>query len=570
MLVILDTCHAAATVTIKAQKKRGRLHILAAAASGVKTPYPGPRSFSTILCNLMKKHLKAKNQISVTELYTNLSHSKPSTGKVCLPMHCKLMELTFHPATSVSVPMTTDHRDIILRPLRTGNEVTERHIRGGLNMTVFLDGNITVQQLEHWLKSHIPDVVAGVEMKPMIQDALSLATRAQALLDDPRLESLVNSLPASTRRSFERRSEEYHLAIGKAAQKSQRNDPDETITTDIAQVSSSAAALDEEFTCPTLLDIPGDALNEILKDAQDHYPNLSNTVILRQAILGQRVTSDVRKIPLTGLKYASSVKPSDISEGKHFTLGSIGDTAVLVEYISMHRCDCNVNQIVKAASILSLPRSTTFRTLVSLGYIEDPSLKAYGFVFALPSPGPFNASGSIASRWKFLTLRAVMRQYKRVSLGSRCKLAHSVILAIESMHRVGWLHKGLNTEDIIFIFHTEDSKTYPATLPDPWLFGLQETRYSDSDSALLEDRRPEYTMFRHPERWGAPTTPFNETHDVHSLVSNCPNTPPRKARLTTGPGHRSSRNRVLAINGRCRIQEPSQQRTSSHQNAYGR
>lgn len=389
-------------------------------------------------------------------------------------------------------------------------------------MTVHLADKITVPQLEQWLKSHTPAVVTQLKIQPTILDALSHAARAQSLLTDPRLDLLTGSLPSSTRGSIVQQEEELQAAIEKAAHQLQRSDVSETITDSIAQVESSAAALDDAMNCPTLLDLSTTTLDDISQGAQDCFPDLFDTVRLRQAILSRQTSFDLAAIPLTQLKYHTSVTSLEISMGKRFVFGTLNESAVFIEYLSSASSDCQPNQIARAASLLGLPKRSIFRTLVCVGYFHDASLESYGFVFTLPSSEESKRWADNPSNLTSLSLREAMRtpRYKRLPLGSRYRLAYSIILAIDAMHRVGWLHKGLNTEDIVFVLPKEDFEAESPSLPQPWLFGLQETRQSDSQSALAEDRRPEYAIFRHPERWGTPSKPFNETHDIHSLVNS--------------------------------------------------
>jgi hypothetical protein len=86
VLIILDCCNAALVEKgLKDGRKRyGRLEMIAASAKGVKTPYPGKRSFTTILMKEVKAHIE--NGITAKTLHGLVLESILSTGKY-YPIH---------------------------------------------------------------------------------------------------------------------------------------------------------------------------------------------------------------------------------------------------------------------------------------------------------------------------------------------------------------------------------------------------------------------------------------------------------------------------------------------------
>ncbi len=80
VLVLLDCCNAALVAKSATKKLDGKFEVLAASAEGVKTPRPGPRSFTNLLLNELKRELKTDSKIDVSLLHGALTKAKGITG----------------------------------------------------------------------------------------------------------------------------------------------------------------------------------------------------------------------------------------------------------------------------------------------------------------------------------------------------------------------------------------------------------------------------------------------------------------------------------------------------------
>ena len=98
---------------------------------------------------------------------------------------------------------------------------------------------------------------------------------------------------------------------------------------------------------------------------------------------------------------------------------------------------------------------------------------------------------------------------------------------------MGWVHKSLRSESIIF-FPSKDSPLEGDAAPaipdalidrrnaecyiEPWLFGFEYSRGISKNSELAAtDTSIAKNIYRHPERWNAPTHRFGPIHDIYAL-----------------------------------------------------
>jgi hypothetical protein len=215
---------------------------------------------------------------------------------------------------------------------------------------------------------------------------------------------------------------------------------------------------------------------------------------------------------LTSLQYDKPLRLLEFSAGDRFVLGKRENRRVLIEYVIKTDAadDRGVKVIERVTTLLSMSKPPATRTLNCVGYIHDRALDLYGLIHELPDelqiPNPTMKS-----------LRTALEKLKYVSLGTRCRLAHTLVLAVDALHRLGWLHKGLNAEDIV-LFSARSDQLDHSILDQPWLFGFERSRLDEEHSLLQEDSRSNYARYCHPERRGTPTKPFKKAHDLYSLV----------------------------------------------------
>ncbi|RYP44050.1 hypothetical protein DL768_009458 [Monosporascus sp. mg162] len=116
---------------------------------------------------------------------------------------------------------------------------------------------------------------------------------------------------------------------------------------------------------------------------------------------------------------------------------------------------------------------------------------------------------------------AAKPRHVRVPLGLRFQLAHSLAVALEGLHRVRWVHKGVESKNLVFFPPAANEAGGPGVgvggLDGPYLFGFEWARPEDAETDLTSDFSLKNNAYRHPNRWGKPNVKFTKAHDVYSL-----------------------------------------------------
>ncbi|KFX98258.1 hypothetical protein V490_02408 [Pseudogymnoascus sp. VKM F-3557] len=226
----------------------------------------------------------------------------------------------------------------------------------------------------------------------------------------------------------------------------------------------------------------------------------------------------------------SRLKFTQTTSFQELEVGEIdGNRGVIVEYKNYEQDRTgSINEIVsrrilQLVALLHETKNDRFRILRCINFFDDVPGKRIGFVFENPVQGiPASLNSMLIS--------------KRVKpgLGARMKLAYSLAESLGHLHSVGWVHKSLRSENIIFLpgTATGQSTVIPeiAILEQPRVFGFEYSRL-DSD---FSSGRPDYdikrNIYRHPQRWGQPSETFSKIHDIYGISSLA--TKYTRARLT--------------------------------------
>ena len=121
----------------------------------------------------------------------------------------------------------------------------------------------------------------------------------------------------------------------------------------------------------------------------------------------------------------------------------------------------------------------------------------------------------------------------RNTLKHRVMLAYDLALSVYQLHVVKWVHKSLRSENVIFFPSSAapSGTANKAAVPDalvtrgvqkqfgaPWLLGFEFSRGISGISELATtDTELAKNLYRHPERWNAPTLRFGPIHDIYAL-----------------------------------------------------
>ncbi|KAI1321914.1 kinase-like protein [Xylariaceae sp. FL0255] len=113
----------------------------------------------------------------------------------------------------------------------------------------------------------------------------------------------------------------------------------------------------------------------------------------------------------------------------------------------------------QAAELLSQDKPASFRTLTCSGFFHQPQKASFGLIYNFPD---WASSTEPLSLRDALGLRVDGRGWTP-DLDDRFKLASTLAASVFEFHTVSWLHKSLNSENIVFFPRPDDANT---TVPD--------------------------------------------------------------------------------------------------------
>jgi hypothetical protein len=162
------------------------------------------------------------------------------------------------------------------------------------------------------------------------------------------------------------------------------------------------------------------------------------------------------------------------------------------------------------AGLLCRVKPVGFRALPCLGYIkdiDDDDGTRFGIVFDKPtSAGP---------ETRPFTLRDFYEQRSKPSLSARILMCAVLARCVHSFHAVNWLHKGLQSNDIIFFA----SKINRQDLGQPFVSGFEMSRPSTADEMTEKPTfDPFADIYRHPlAQSGQMDGNYRKSYDMYSL-----------------------------------------------------
>jgi hypothetical protein len=429
-----------------------------------------------------------------------------------------------------------DERSIILRPLLAkppdGFARRKATPSAFMMLTVSLADDPTGLQIANWLRSFPPSIVQDVEIEGLVLKAR-------------RLEGLQNIKTLFTGSILGRLSQSAQLEITErlsvlsgvvcnavtfattAASEPTRINTDtnsgcaERVINELeTNVSAVCDTIEDSLLLDTNLELKAAAEDELVVAV-----GATQAISLRQYLLDSSRIPDQPDIPKEAIKFSLGSRPG---AKNRFRYGSMAEKPVIVETFQYEVPQGEssepprnfAQQVRKMVTQLSQPKRTNFHILPCIGYFQERYATQFSVVFQLED--------------RFVkdnptTLSSLYSSMKRVSLGERVRLAYEIAVAVGNLHRVGWLHKELKSENILFFKILPRGEVEESTDPVaksspsinfglPWLFGFEYSRQEDANTYLESDYSPESNAYRHPERWGKPRVKFERSHDVYSLV----------------------------------------------------
>ncbi|KAI1759331.1 hypothetical protein GGR53DRAFT_471458 [Hypoxylon sp. FL1150] len=258
----------------------------------------------------------------------------------------------------------------------------------------------------------------------------------------------------------------------------------------------------EEDTTSRALGFDVDARLQIAASAERSMPG---TLEIQQSEDARRALSSI--VPVEG-KFGIMQWDSD---------------SMLVEYrsyapespVSVEMDSRTYDLVDRLAKLLRQPKETVFRTPSCWGWARQMQHNRVAFMFSIPdgcAPQP-------KSLYHILGAGA-----QPPALGQRFMLALQLARCISHLQLVKWVHKSFRSENILFFPLQADidlGSTRVAeeclNFSEPWVLGYELSRPEAYFSQGQSDRSPLRDVYRHPDRQGRPTQPFNKVHDIYAL-----------------------------------------------------
>jgi serine/threonine protein kinase len=194
-----------------------------------------------------------------------------------------------------------------------------------------------------------------------------------------------------------------------------------------------------------------------------------------------------------------------IVEWKHFDR----DAADHVRLSQLNRLDA-------LARLLHLScKPEALRVPNCLGYFCDDWHPRVGLLFEYTGGSAPQASPS------FLSLHDLLLTSKSVPfLGDRFRLALDLSLSLCLLHTSGWLHKGIRSDNIVFIQDSQpDNDDSPPSLRHPLVLGFEYSRQDNpfAETDLVVSASDVHKLYRHPKSITASRDRYCRAFDIYSL-----------------------------------------------------
>jgi serine/threonine protein kinase len=225
---------------------------------------------------------------------------------------------------------------------------------------------------------------------------------------------------------------------------------------------------------------------------------------------------------------------------------------VLIEWINNNDHDKERDSRIKTL-MLATPKPGKLLLPTCYGMVEDPFTRRFGLVLAPPTHIRSNLpqilpAGAISQKRMPVSLKELLdRKHPScphmLDLGIRFALAKRLVDAVHMMHCVGWVHKNIRANSILFF----PAKNKPSSGPpgpasgfpqplgydEPLFVGFGNARVDDivNDPGIMygvNDRRVVTTTtkrpydmnldyYQHPDKRRNPIIRYSRAHDVYSL-----------------------------------------------------
>ncbi|RYP44671.1 hypothetical protein DL768_008905 [Monosporascus sp. mg162] len=201
------------------------------------------------------------------------------------------------------------------------------------------------------------------------------------------------------------------------------------------------------------------------------------------------------------------------------TIASWNNHSIWIEWMSLSSYERRIHmtenlresRVLLLTELLRCDVPSGFRTPRCLGYTKssrgDSEPSIFGLVFEIPpKAGPETS---------LVTLRQLLGRLPRPPLSARLLLASMLADSVSSFHSVGWLHKGLRSDNILFF----GGETRDLDLGSLYISGFELSRPSDMTEVTEKPiHDPGSDIYRHPHtQFGEVSNSYRRSYDLYSF-----------------------------------------------------
>lgn len=259
------------------------------------------------------------------------------------------------------------------------------------------------------------------------------------------------------------------------------------------------------------------------------YEALSQASALRRHLVTSNSANPSSELRVSGESIVLC-QPSNATNGlldRALAKQAVGNvqTLVIVEWKHFDRDAANHVRLSQLNRLDALARSLhlsckpkALRVPNCLGYFCDDWQPRVGLLFEYPGGSTAQDTPS------FLSLHDLLLTSNSVPfLGDRFRLALDLSLSLSLLHTSGWLHKGIRSDNIIFIQegsppHNNDDES-PPSLRHPQVLGFEYSRQDNpfAETDLVMSTQEEHKLYRHPKSMTASRDRYCRAFDIYSL-----------------------------------------------------
>lgn len=385
-----------------------------------------------------------------------------------------------------------------------------------------LTDDLTGRQIADWLKTAPPDSVTAVNIEAVVLRARRLQDNLSNEAFPPG--SLLGKLPLAEQQKILKELQGLNTTMSATASLAQ--DPlmqsdEQSIGDAFQSINYRVSGLSDAVQTPVLLDL--DSKDLAIGPTDQRIMDTTGTteaISLRSFLIREQAITESLELDFHSIR--------DLDSSKRFGTSLLKSRQILAEFFNYFEdpetgepYDETFEQLKKMAAILCHSKRPSYHILPCVGYIHDKFAHKFGLVF---EPPLFSNLGKGPTM-----LHQIFDAEPVVPLGHRVRLAHALASALESFHRVGWVHKEIRSDNLAFMpLATIPDSGIPepqalagdVDLAAPWLFGFEYARAEAAGTRREEDHSIDNNLYRHPDRWGKPRVDFTKAHDVYSLVSH--------------------------------------------------